>query len=96
MNKYAELHCNDVEVRIKSLTITKLKSSFALYSLVYRPLMEHLHDDNFKVLYVSLEMSAMSMFIKLMSIYIFEKFGKKLSYKEILSRKKGYVLDDEG
>lgn len=72
------------------------KTSLALYSMVYRPLMEHLHDDNFKVLYVSLEMSAMSMFIKLMSIYIFEKFGKKLSYKEILSRKKGYVLDEEG
>lgn len=72
------------------------KSSFSLYSYVYRPLMEHLNDDNFKVLYVSLEMSALSMFIKLMSIYIFETYGKKLSYKEILSRKRNYVLDDEG
>lgn len=72
------------------------KSSFSLYSYVYRPLMDHLDDDNFKVLYVSLEMSALSMFIKLMSIYIFETFGKRLSYKEILSRKRGYKLDDEG
>lgn len=72
------------------------KSSFSLYAYVYRPLMEHLNDDNFKVLYVSLEMSALSMFIKLMSIYIFETFGKKLSYKEILSRKRDYILDDEG
>ena len=72
------------------------KSSFSLYSYVYRPLMEHLDDDNFKVLYVSLEMSELSMFIKLMSIYIFETYGKKLSYKEILSKKRGYVLDEEG
>lgn len=71
------------------------KSSFSLYSYVYRPIMEHLNDDNFKVLYVSLEMSELSMFIKLLSIYIFETYGKKLSYKEILSRKRGYVLDEE-
>lgn len=72
------------------------KSSFSLYSYVYKPLMAHLNDDDYKVLYVSLEMSEMSMFIKLMSIYIFETFGKKLSYKEILSKKRGYVLDEEG
>lgn len=72
------------------------KSSFSLYSYVYKPLMDHLNDDDYKVLYVSLEMSEMSMFIKLMSIYIFETFGKKLSYKEILSKKRGYVLDEEG
>ena len=54
------------------------KSSFSLYSYVYKPLMDHLNDDDYKVLYVSLEMSEMSMFIKLMSIYIFETFGKKL------------------
>jgi len=72
------------------------KSSFSLFSYVYKPLMAHLNDDDFKVLYVSLEMSELSMFIKLMSIYIFETFGKKLSYKEILSRKRGYILNDEG
>lgn len=71
------------------------KSSFSLYSYVYRPLMDSLEDDNFKVLYFSLEMSGLSMFIKLLSIYIFETYGKKLAYKEILSRKKGYILDDE-
>lgn len=71
------------------------KSSFALYSYCYRPLMEHLDDDNFKVLYISLEMSALSMYIKLLSIYIFETFGKQLSYKEILSRKKDYTLSQE-
>lgn len=72
------------------------KSSFALYSYVYRPLMENLDNDNFKILYVSLEMSEMSMYIKLLSIYIYETFGKVLSYKEILSKKREYVLDDEG
>ena len=71
------------------------KSSLSLYAFVYRPLMEHLDDDNFKVLYISLEMSELSMYIKLLSIYIFETYHVKLSYKEILSKKKGYVLSDE-
>lgn len=31
------------------------KSSLALYSYVYKPLMEHLDDNNFKVSYFSLE-----------------------------------------
>ena len=71
------------------------KSSFSLFSFVYKPLMAHLEDDNYKVLFMSLEMSRTSMFIKLLSIYIFERYGKVLSYKEITSRKKNYVLDEE-
>lgn len=31
------------------------KSSIALYSYIYKPLMEHLDDNNFKVTYFSLE-----------------------------------------
>ena len=61
------------------------KSSFILYSYVYRPLMEHLEDDNFYVSYFSLEMPATVVFGKLLSTYIFEKYGKELSVKEILS-----------
>lgn len=33
------------------------KTSFALYSYVYKPLMETLDDDNFKILYFSLEIA---------------------------------------
>lgn len=71
------------------------KSSFILYSYVYRPLMEHLEDDNFYVSYFSLEMPATVIFGKLLSTYIFEKYHKELSIKELLSRKKGYILSDE-
>lgn len=71
------------------------KSSFVLYAYVYRPLMEHLEDDNFKVYYFSLEMNATVLFGKLLSTYIFETYHKELTIKELLSRKKGYILDDE-
>ena len=33
------------------------KTSFALYAYVYKPLMESLDDDNFKILYFSLEIA---------------------------------------
>ena len=71
------------------------KTSFALYAYVFRPLMEHLYDDDFKVLYFSLEMNKVSLFVKLLSIYIFETYGKEISFKKILSREKNYILDDE-
>lgn len=70
------------------------KTSFALYAYVYRPLMEHL-DDDFKVLYFSLEMGEVALYIKLLSIYIFETYGIQLSFKKILSREKEYILSDE-
>lgn len=71
------------------------KSSLALYSYIFRPLMEHLDDGNFLVSYFSLEMSSEMLYAKLLSMYIFEKYGKELSTKEILSKKKNYVLSDE-
>ena len=71
------------------------KSSFILYAYVYRPLMQHLDDDNFFVSYFSLEMPATVIFGKLLSTYIFEKYGKELTIKELLSRKKNYRLSDE-
>lgn len=66
-----------------------------MYAYVYRPLMEHLDDDNFYVSYFSLEMPATVIFGKLLSTYIFETYHKELSITEILSRKKGYILSDE-
>lgn len=71
------------------------KSSIALYSYIYKPLMEHLDDDDFKVTYFSLEMSAEMLYAKLLSMYIFEKYHIELSTKELLSRKKDYTLSDE-
>lgn len=71
------------------------KSSIALYAYIYRPIMEHLDDDNFKVFYASLEMSADLLFAKLLGMYIFEKYGIELSPKELLSRKKDFILSDE-
>ena len=71
------------------------KSSFILYSYVYRPLMKHLDDDNFFVSYFSLEMPATIIFGKLLSTYLFEKYGRQLTIKELLSRKRNYRLSDE-
>lgn len=71
------------------------KTSLALYSYIYKPLMEHLDDDNFRVTYYSLEMSSELLFAKLLSIYIFETYGIELSTKELLSREKGYTLPEE-
>jgi replicative DNA helicase len=71
------------------------KSSLALYSYVYRPLMEHLDDGNFKVSYFSLEMSAEMIYAKILSMYIFETYGIELSTGELLSRKRNYKLSDD-
>lgn len=71
------------------------KTSLALFAYVYKPLMAHLDDDNFKILYFSLEMNEVSLFIKLLSIYIFEIYGIELSFKKILSRESDYILSDE-
>jgi replicative DNA helicase len=71
------------------------KTSFVLYAYVYKPLLAHLNDDNFRILYFSLEMSEPSLYIKLLSIYIFETYGIELSYKELLSKKREYKLNDE-
>lgn len=71
------------------------KTSLALYAYVYKPLQAHLDDDDFKILYFSLEMNATSLFIKLLSIYIFETYRIELSFKKILSRESNYVLSDK-
>ena len=68
------------------------KTSLCLYSFIYRPLMEHLDDPNFKIVYFSLEMSPVMLLAKLLSTYIFEKYNLELSVKKILSREKGYHL----
>jgi len=70
------------------------KTSFALYSYIYKPLMEN-KDKPFNIIYYSLEMSGELLLAKLAVIYIFEKYKVELSVKEILSKKKNYVLSDD-
>lgn len=71
------------------------KSSFMLYSYIYRPLMDHLDDHKFRISLFSLEMSADKIMAKLLSTYIFENYGVRLSIKQLLSVQKGYILSDE-
>ena len=66
-----------------------------LYSYVYRPLMEHLEDNKFKISLFSLEMNAEMVFAKLLSTYLFETYNKRLTLKQILSAQRGYILDDD-
>lgn len=71
------------------------KSSLMLYSFIYRPLMDHLNDGKLKITIFSLEMSSELLFAKLLSTYLFEKYNKHLTLKQILSIQKGYILCDE-
>ena len=72
------------------------KSSFALNSYVYRPIMDNIDNLNkFQIIYISLEMKAEVLLAKLLSTYIFETYGKEISYKEMLSKTRNKVLSDE-
>lgn len=71
------------------------KSSISMYAFLYRPLMEHLEDDNFRITMFALEMKSEIVMAKLLSTYIFETFGERLSFKKLLSRKRNYKLSDE-
>lgn len=71
------------------------KSSYMLYSYIYRPIMEHLEDNKFKISLFSLEMNAEMVFAKLLSTYLFETYDKRLTLKQILSSQRGYILDDD-
>lgn len=71
------------------------KTSLALYAYIYKPAMEHLEDNNFKVSYFSLEMSSELLFAKLLSMYIFDTYGIELSTKQLLSREKNYTLSED-
>ena len=72
------------------------KSSFALYSYVYRPIMDTIDEiDKLQIIYISLEMKAEVLMAKLLSTYIFETYGRNISYKEMLSKTRNTVLSDE-
>lgn len=71
------------------------KSSIVLYSQIYQPFQQHCKDSKIDVhfLIFSFEMSAEVLLAKLLSLYIYEKWGKIVSYGDILSL--GTTLSDD-
>lgn len=60
------------------------KSSWVLYTNIYRPLKDY-PDKDIKLVYYSLEMSAELLLAKLLCLYIYEEFGKVISYTDLMS-----------
>lgn len=73
------------------------KTTFALYAYVYRVLVDNmalgLDARRIKIIYYSLEMSAEILLAKLLSLHIYEEYGREVSYKQIISKQE--VVDDE-
>ena len=68
------------------------KSSLALYSYIYRPLKDH-PNDNIKLIYYSLEMSAEILLSKLLCLYIYDTFHKVIPYTKLMSWRE--IISDE-
>lgn len=87
------LICRNVD---KKLHDNISKTSLALYAYIYRPIMDNIdHLERLHIVYISLEMKAEILFAKLLSTYIFETYGKEISYKEMLSKTRNTLLSDE-
>lgn len=71
------------------------KTSFCLYSYIYRPVMDNLDNDLFHVIYYSLEMSRTILFAKLLSIYIYETYHRIISVKDLFSKHRNELLSQE-
>lgn len=75
------------------------KSTFVLYSFVYKPLQAFLNGeltnrDPYWIIF-SLEMTQEQIYSKLVSMYIYENFGEQISFKEMFSRGKDCILSDD-
>lgn len=76
------------------------KSSFMLEKFIYNPLQDFLNDeskrdrDPYWILF-SLEMTQEQVYAKLCSMYIYDKYGIQLKFKEMFSRGKDCMLSDE-
>lgn len=68
------------------------KTSFALDMFIYN-LIKNSEEKNISILFYSFEMSRESLYAKLMSLYLFDTYGKILTYKQILSLTE--VMSDE-
>lgn len=76
------------------------KTTFALFTFIYKPLMNFLNDPDMQSrdpywIFFALEMTPEQIYAKLVSMYIFEKYGVQLTYKEIFSRGKDTKITDE-
>ena len=71
------------------------KSTFTLYSYVYKPIQQHLEDDKLEILFFNLEMKKEFILAKLLSIYLYETYNIRLGAKQILSIEMNYKLSDE-
>lgn len=70
------------------------KTSLLLYSFIYCPIMENNREKDVHYIYFNLEMGEEQILAKLLSIYIYEKYGEVVSFKEIFSRGKDTKLSD--
>lgn len=77
------------------------KSTFTLYSCIYRPLMDWLHTkdpakkarDPYFIMF-NLEMTPEQIYAKLVSMYIYEEFAEQIKFKEMFSRGRDSMLSD--
>ena len=70
------------------------KTTFVLYSFIYRPIMANETVKDVHYIYFNLEMTEEQILAKLLSIYIYETYGEHLTFKEIFSRGRDTVLSD--
>lgn len=68
------------------------KSSYVLYTHIYRPLKDY-PDKNIKLIYYSLEMSESLLLAKLLCLYIYEEYHYVIPYTDLMSWQE--ILDDE-
>lgn len=76
------------------------KSTFTLYSYIYRPIMSpECESKDFRICMFNYEMTESQILAKLLGIYIYETYGEILTFKDIFSRGKidgeQNILSDE-
>lgn len=71
------------------------KTSFVLSSYIYNSIIDHLEDSNYLCIMFALEMKAKFIYAKILSTHLYKVYGIRVSFKRLLSRKKGYILPDD-
>lgn len=71
------------------------KTSLVLSSYIYNSVSEHLEDNNYLCIMFALEMKAKFIYAKILSTHLYKVYGIRVSFKKLLSRKKGYRLPDD-
>ena len=71
------------------------KTSLALSAYLYNAINDHLEDGNYLCIMFALEMKAKFILAKLLSTHLYKVYNIRVSFKHLLSRKKGYRLPDD-